>query len=162
MNPPLVKKAAFIGIMLISLNIYAAANFKNGDFESGKGRWKGDGKIIQEGEKKNKVLKLEAGKKEQTMELQFDVPKGATRAKFEYQVKAENFKTKHEGEKGFTLVWVNKGHWISGHGPAKQGEWVTIKATFKVKPDTKFAGVRFRVDPGSGILYFDNLTLLFE
>jgi len=162
MKSSLVHKAVFFGILVFSFNLYAASYFKNGNFERGKGRWKGDGKIVQEAGKDNKVLKIEAGKKEKSMELQFDVPKGATRAKVEWQVKSEGFKPKHKDERGFTLVWVNKGIWISGHRAAEEGKWITIKATFKIKPDTKFASTRFRVDPGTGILYFDNLTLLFE
>jgi len=162
MKSSLICKTTFLGILVFSFNLHAAPPFRNGDFEKGKGRWKGDGKIVQEEGKDNKVLKLEAGKKKQSMELQFDVPKGATRAKVEYQVKAENFKPKHEDERGFTLVWVNQGIWISKHKAAIEGEWMTLTATFKIRPNTKFAGARFRVDPGSGILYFDNLTIKFE
>lgn len=161
MNSRLNYKLPLLVLFLISAAV-SAAPFKNGNFEKGKSKWKGDGEVIEEKDG-NKVLKFTLDKEKQTVELQFDAPSKARKAIVTYRVKSKSLEPADPDMKGWRFIWVNKKNLlISPHPAAKEGEWVTITSKNNIPAGLKRVGARFVIDPGTGTLFFDDVSVIFE
>ncbi len=148
-----IKTLMFAAVVLPSA-LHAQNLLINGDFELDKKGWKGDGKIlVEDGKKiwavecKNSVIEIF----DQAFKLKD--PDGL-KVTFRYKASKD-----YEG-KGFELWLQTEGSlsWFTQFKLQNDGEWHEATWNFTEEIRNKKPIISFKVQPGKGTVYFDDVS----